>query len=181
MIEQTLILIKPDGVKRGIIGKIVSRLEDTGLKVCAMKMIWPDDKLAQNHYPLEEEWAKNVFEKAKSTAEKEKRKFIHKDPLKFGEKIQSALREYIKESPVVAMVIKGPHAIEIVRKLVGHTEPRQAVPGTIRADFTSVESYEISDANNRAVRNLIHASDSPETAKREISLWFSPNEIHDYE
>lgn len=181
MIEQTLVLIKPDGVKKGLIGKIVARLEDTGLRVCAMKMIWPDDKLAKNHYPLEEQWAKSVFKKAKTTAEREKRKFEHKDHMKFGERIQSALREYIRESPVVAIVIKGPHAVGIVRKLVGNTEPRQAIPGTIRADLASVESYEISDAQNRAIKNLIHASDSIESAKREISLWFTPKEIHEYE
>jgi len=180
-IHQTLILIKPDGVKKGIIGKIVSRLEDTGLRVCAMKMVWPDDKLAKNHYPLEEQWAKDVFKKSKTTAEKEKRKFEHKNHMEFGEKIQSALREYIKEAPVVAMVIKGPHAVEIVRKVVGNTEPKQATPGTIRADFISIESYEIADKHNRAIRNLIHASDSIENAKREIALWFKPEEIHEYE
>jgi len=179
MIEQTLVLIKPDGVKRGIIGKIISRLEDTGLKICAMKMIWPDSELAVKHYPLEEEWARGVFDKAKSAAEKEKKKFEFEDHQKYGKFIQDSLKDFIKESPVVAMVIKGSHAIELVRKITGPTEPRQAPPGTIRGDFASV-SYEISNKNKKAVRNLIHASDSPKTAKKEISLWFSPNEIHEY-
>ena len=109
--QQTLVLIKPDGVKRGIIGKIVGRLEDTGLRVCAMKMIWPDDELAKKHYPLDEDWAKQVFKKSKDSAVKEKRKFEWKNHMEFGENIQSALRNFIKEAPVVAMVIKGPHAV----------------------------------------------------------------------
>ena len=180
MTEQTLILIKPDGVKRGIIGKIIARLEDTGLRVCAMKMIWPDDERAKEHYPLDEEWAKNVYAKANDSAKKEGRKFKFKSYMEFGENIQSALREYIKESPVVAMVIKGPHAVEIVRKLVGATEPKQAMPGTIRGDFISIESYQTADSEGRAVRNLIHASDSVENASREINLWFGKDEVHEY-
>jgi len=178
--QQTLVLIKPDGVKRGIIGKIVGRLEDTGLRVCAMKMIWPDDELAKKHYPLDEDWAKQVFKKSKDSAVKEKRKFEWKNHMEFGENIQSALRNFIKEAPAVAMVIKGPHAVEIVRKLVGSKEPKQAMPGTICGDFISIESYEIADANKRAVRNLIHASDSVENANREINLWFKKDEVHDY-
>ena len=178
--QQTLVLIKPDGVKRGIIGKIVGRLEDTGLRVCAMKMIWPDDELAKKHYPLDEDWAKQVFKKSKDSAVKEKRKFEWKNHMEFGENIQSALRNFIREAPVVAIVIKGSHAVEIVRKLVGSTEPKQAMPGTIRGDFISIESYEIADANKRAVRNLIHASDSVDNANREINLWFKKDEVHDY-
>lgn len=180
MIQQTLILIKPDGIKKCLIGKIISRLEDTGLKVCALKMVWPDEELAEKHYPLEEEWARGTFEKARLTAEKDGRAFKPKDYMEFGGKIQSALREYIKESPVIAIIVKGPHAIEIVRKIIGNTEPRQSPPGTIRGDFASIESYQISVSENRAVRNLIHASDSVENAKREIELWFESNEVHDY-
>ena len=181
MMEQTLILIKPDGVKRNLIGKIISRLEDSGLKVCALKMVWPDAKLAEQHYPLDEEWAKAVFKKTKTAFEKENKEFEFSDYKKYGKFIQDSLKEFIRESPVVALVVKGPHAIEIVRKMVGVTEPRQAAPGTIRGDFASIESYERSNADKRAVRNLIHASDSPENAQREISLWFSKDEIHDYE
>ena len=108
------------------------------------------------------------------------KEFEFSDHIQYGQFIQDSLKNFIKESPVVALVIKGPHAIEIIRKMVGATEPRSALPGTIRADFASIESYEISNAGNRAVRNLIHASDAPETAKREIALWFKPSEIHDY-
>ena len=180
MIEQTLILIKPDGVKRGLIGKVISRIEDTGLKVCALKMVWPDDKLATEHYPLDEKWAKSVFDKAKNAAEEENKKFEYVNYKAYGKFIQDSLKNFIKESPVVAMVIKGPHAIELIRKMVGPTEPRIAPPGTIRGDFSSIESYEICNKSKRAVRNLIHASDSLETAEREIELWFKKDEIHDY-
>lgn len=179
MTEQTLVLIKPDGIKRGIMGKIISRLEDTGLKVCAMKMVWPDDELAERHYPLEEKWAKGVFKKAKTTFKKEGREFGYKDYKEYGGFVQSKLRNFIKQSPVVAMVIKGPHAVEIVRKVIGNTEPRQAAPGTIRGDFASIESYENANGDRRAVKNLVHASDSPKTAEREIDLWFDKDEVYE--
>ena len=178
--QQSLVLIKPDGVKRCIIGRIISRLEETGLKICAMKMIWADENLAKNHYKLDEEWAKNVFIKTKKTSEKEGKPFPYKDYLEFGKLIQSWNMNFLKEGPVVAMVIEGPHAIELIRKLVGSTEPRQAAPGTIRGDFASIESYAVANNKERVVKNLIHASDSEENGKREIALWFSPKEIHSY-
>lgn len=181
MIEQTLVLIKPDGVKKAIAGKIISRFEDTGLKIAALKMVWPDHKLAEKHYPLEEEWAKGTYEKAKTAAEKTNTEFKHKNHMEYGKFIQDSLKEFITESPVIAMVLEGPHAIEIVRKIVGPTEPRQAPPGTIRGDFISIESYAIADTGKRAVRNLIHASDSKINAEKEIKIWFSKGEIHKYQ
>ena len=179
-IQQTLILIKPDGVKRGLIGQIITRIEDTGLKLCALKMIWPDGELAEKHYPLDEEWAQGVFDKAKGAADNDGKKFEFSDHKEYGKFIQDSLKDFIQESPVVAMIIKGPHAIEIIRKMVGATEPRSAAPGTIRGDLASIESYEIANKGKRAVRNILHASDSPKSAKREIELWFTPEEIHDY-
>jgi nucleoside-diphosphate kinase len=180
MIEQTLILIKPDGVSKKIVGKIITRFEDMGLKIVAMKMITVDDKLTKEHYYLDEEWAKGVFEKTKASYEKEGKKLKEKTPKEMGEKIQSFLTDFIKEGPVVALVLEGPHAVELTRKVVGSTEPRSATPGTIRGDFASVESYSMADSKERAIRNLIHASDSVENAKREISLWFSADEIQSY-
>ncbi len=179
-IEQTLVLIKPDGVKKNIVGKIISRFEDTGLKIAAIKMVWADKELAEKHYPLEEEWAKSAYEKSRQAAEKSSREFKFKNHLDFGTFIQNTLKDFITESPIIAMVLEGPHAIEIVRKIVGPTEPRQAMPGTIRGDFISIESYTTADTGKRAIRNLIHASDSKENAKREIQIWFSKSEIHDY-
>ncbi len=177
MNEKTLILIKPDGVKRNIIGKIISRFEDTGLKIIAMKMIHVNEEHAGKHYPLDEEWAKKVFDKTKLVYEKEGREMKHKNYMDWGEEIRKRNIDFIKEGPVIAIVLEGPHAIEIVRKIIGHTEPRQAIPGTIRSDFISIESYVVSDAEGRAARNLVHASDSVENANREINLWFKKNEI----
>lgn len=180
MEEKTLILIKHDGVVRSLIGKIISRLEDIGLKIIGMKMVWADEELAKNHYILEEEWAKNVFEKTKKTHEKEGKPFHYKDHMEFGEMIQKWNSDFLKEGPIVSMAIEGPHAIEIVRKIVGSTEPRQASPGTIRGDFAMTESYQLADSKKRVLRNLVHASDSSSNGKREIALWFKNNELHKY-
>jgi len=178
--QKSLVLIKPDGVKRCIIGRIISRLEETGLKICAMKMIWADEKLAKNHYKLDETWAKNVFEKTKAGYDKEGKTCPYKNHMDLGKTIQKWNMEFLKEGPVIAFVVEGPHAIEIIRKLVGSTEPRQATPGTIRGDFASIESYAVADAKKRVIKNLIHASDSEENANREIALWFHPDEVHNY-
>ena len=180
MAEQSLILIKHDGVARGLIGKIVQRLEDIGLKISAMKMIWADEKLAKKHYKLDEEWAKNVHDKTKEVYDKIGKKWPYKDHMHIGETIQSWNMRFLQEGPVVAIIIEGPEAVEIVREIVGNTEPRQANPGTIRGDFAKLESYQIGDDKQRVLRNLIHASDTPENAQHEISLWFKPEEIHSY-
>ncbi len=175
--EKTLLLLKPDTVRKSIVGKIISRFEDAGLKIVGMKMIWADKKLAENHYFLDEEWAKKIFEKTKAGYAKEK-EFPYKDHLDIGRTIQKWSMEFLMEGPVIAVVLEGPHAIDIVRKLIGSTEPKTATPGTIRSDFASVESYIVADADKRGVRNLIHASDSVDNANREISLWFSEKELY---
>jgi len=178
--ERTLILIKPDGVVRGIIGRIISRFEDSGLKLIAMKMIWADEALAKKHYHLDEEWMKQAFEKTRVTAEKEGRVMEFKDPLHLGTTLQKWNMEFLCENPVVAIILEGYHAIELARKIVGSTEPKQSPPGTIRGDFASVESYAVANKKKRVLRNLIHASDSVPNAEREISLWFSKSDIHNY-
>lgn len=178
--EKTLVLIKPDGVARGLMGRIISRFEDIGLKIIAMKMVWADRGFAEKHYPLDEDWAKKVFEKTKTTSEKEGKPFPHKDHMEFGGMIQRWNVDFLVEGPVVAMVIEGPHAIEIVRKMTGTTEPKQSSPGTIRGDFAMIESYHVANSQERVFRNLVHASDSQETADKEIALWFKKEEIHSY-
>lgn len=178
--ERSLILIKHDGVLRGLIGRIIQRIEDIGLKITAMKMLWADEKLAENHYFLDKTWATNVYEKTKKTREAAGEPFPFKDAMEYGKLIQSWNKNFLKEGPVIAMVVEGPHAIEIIRKIVGSTEPRQANPGTIRGDFAMIESYALANDKERVLRNLIHASDSKENAEREISLWFSKSEIHKY-
>jgi nucleoside-diphosphate kinase len=138
--EQTFIMIKPDGVQRGIVGTIFSRLERKGLQLQALKMIKIDRQLAETHYG--EHRVKPFFE---------------------------PLVNFITSSPVIVSVWNGEKAVQIVRKLVGATRAEEAQPGTIRGDFVITTTY-----------NVIHASDAPETAKREISLFFKPEEIHEY-
>jgi len=180
MQQRTLVLLKPDSVKRHLIGKIISRFEDTGLKIIGMKMVWADEKLAEAHYKFDEEWIKSVYEKTRSVYEKEGKEMPYKEPHELGKIIQRRNMNFITEGPVIALILKGPHAIELVRKMIGATEPRSAVSGTIRGDFASVESYPIADADSRVVRNLVHASDSPENAELEIKLWFKPEEIYEH-
>lgn len=176
-VERTLVLVKPDGVSRSLTGEIISRVERTGLKVVAMKMVRADENLLDKHYALVEDWAKELMRKSKSAAEKEGREFSFTDYMEFGALIQGRLKNTLKEGPVVAMVLEGQHAVSMTRKLVGATEPKQAVPGTIRGDFL-LDSYEIADKEDRAVRNLIHASSDVKEAEREINLWFGEGEIH---
>ncbi|MEI6731485.1 MAG: nucleoside-diphosphate kinase [archaeon] len=178
--EKTLVLLKPDAIQRSLMGKIITRFEDTGLKIVAMRLIWAEEEIARNHYPLDEEWAKGMFEKTKASYEKAGKKVPYKTHVEMGKTIQKRLVTFLKESPVLALVLEGPHAVEIVRKMVGSTEPKSSAPGTIRGDFSSVESYAISDKKERAARNLIHASDSVENAKREIAVWFTEKEIYNY-
>ena len=178
--ERTLVLLRPDTVKRAISGRIITRFEEVGLKIVAMKMVWADKAMAEKHYFLDEDWAKKVFEKTKAGYEKEGKEMKYKTHMELGKTIQSWNMKFLTEGPVIAMILEGNHAIELVRKMIGSTEPRSAAPGTIRGDFASTESYPVADTNSRVMRNMAHASDSIETAKREISLWFSPKEIHSY-
>ncbi len=150
MIEKTLVLVKPDGVKRGYIGEFVKRFEQRGLKIVGMKMVWIDRNFAKKHYSAHV-----------------KKSFYKK------------LEDFIISGPVVAIVIEGVHAVEIVRKIVGSTEPKSADMGTIRADFAHV-SYTYADSKGMAIKNLVHASGTSAEAAEEISLWFKPEEIHDY-
>lgn len=178
--EKTLVLLKHDSISRGLVGKIITRFEEIGLKIIAMKMILPDENLAKNHYQLDEEWAKNVFDKTKASYEKDKKDFPFKSHMEFGGQIQSWNMQFLREGPIIALVLEGSHSIEIVRKLVGSTEPKSSPPGTIRGDYAMMESYAVADSKNRVMRNLIHASDSVKSADREIALWFTAKEIQSY-
>jgi nucleoside-diphosphate kinase len=177
-IERTLVLIKPDGVNRNLSGKIIDRFENSGLNIKAMKLVQASIDIVKNHYPLNEEWAKSVFNKTKIAYEKMNRPMEYKGHLELGKIIISRLQKFLLQGPVVAIIIEGENAILKVREMVGHTEPKQASPGTIRKDFAPNESYELADGENRALRNLIHASDAQDTALREINVWFKPEEIH---
>ncbi len=155
MIERTLILLKPDSVRRGLVGEILSRFERAGLKIVAMKMQWVDEEFAKKHYREEDIVPRR------------------------GEQVWRNLLSFITEGPVVAAVLEGVEAVEVVRKMCGSTEPKKAAPGTIRGDY-SHHSFALSDEKGTAVRNVIHASSSKEDAELEVKVWFKPEEIHSY-
>ena len=177
--EQTLVLIKPDGVQRSLIGEIIRRYERTGLKLAALKFFIPSEDLVKKHYLSDESWMRKVGEKSIAAYEKKGQKPPFSDPLKCGESVLGRLIKYLISGPVVAMVWQGNQAVGVVRKITGGTEPLNSDVGTIRGDFT-IDSYDLGDADERAIRNLIHASGSPAEAEKEISIWFSENEIIKY-
>ncbi|OGL73910.1 hypothetical protein A3E39_03965 [Candidatus Uhrbacteria bacterium RIFCSPHIGHO2_12_FULL_60_25] len=179
-LEQTLVLVKPDGVSRGLVGEIITRFERIGLKITAMKMILPKHGDVDRHYELTEEWMQGVYEKAKKKYADLGQKFPYSDHKSYGESIKTGLVEFLKSGPIVAIVLEGEQSVALVRKLVGATEPMSAPPGTIRGDF-SLDSYALSNAQNRPLRNLIHASGTVEEAKKEVAIWFTDAELHHYE
>jgi nucleoside-diphosphate kinase len=159
-IEQTLFIIKPDGVERGVIGKIITQLEERGLKIVGMKMTTADKQLADKHYGgLGERLNKRGLE---------------------GDKIQAQMIDFLLSGPVVAMVIEGVKAVEYVKRLAGATYPNESEFGTIRGMFAHVTRLHANESD-RAVRNLVHASDPAEHPEREIALWFTPEELVDYQ
>lgn len=176
MMEQTLVLVKPDGVQRGLIGTIIGRLERVGLKVVAMKMLQPTREQADKHYALTEEWMMAVYTKAKTKMEANGEPFPYPDHISYGTSIKNGLVTFLASAPVVAVVFEGEQAVSMTRKVVGATEPASAVPGTIRGDY-SLDTYALSNAQNRPIRNLIHASGTLDEAKFEIPLWFAASEI----
>jgi nucleoside-diphosphate kinase len=176
MMEQTLVLVKPDGVQRGLIGAIVSRLERVGLKVVAMKMLQPTREQTDKHYALTEEWMMGVYTKAKTKMEANGETFPYADHIAYGTTIKNGLVEFLASSPIVAMVLEGEQAVSLVRKITGATEPASAAPGTIRGDF-SPDTYALSNSQNRPIRNLVHASGTLDEAKFEIPIWFTSAEL----
>ena len=177
--ERTLVIIKPDGVQRSLIGEIIKRFERVGLKLVALKMIIPEKEQVEKHYLVDPNWKRNVGEKAIEAYKKKGMEPPTENPEEAGEKVLEGLKKYMTSGPVVAMVLQGAHACAIVRKLVGGTEPLSSDVGTIRGDFV-LDSYQMADTDGRAVRNLIHASGNPEEAEKEIPVWFRDNEILNY-
>ncbi len=153
-VEKTFVMIKPDGVQRGVIGELITRFEKVGYKIIAMKMIHVDEDFAGKHYYDVEE--------------------------RHGKKIWNDLVNFITSGPVVAMVIEGVNAIANVRKMVGATEPTSALPGTIRADYAHM-NYPRADGKGVAIMNLIHASANQKDVDHELHHWFSESEFVDYE
>lgn len=177
--ERTLVIIKPDGVQRTLIGEIVGRYERSGYKIVAMKMLVPTAEIVEKHYTLDPNWKRNVGEKAISSYVKKGQTPPANDPIEVGNMVVERLKKYFTSGPVIAMVWQGAHVVEVVRKITGGTEPRSSDVGTIRGDFV-IDSYQMADTDDRAIRNLIHASGSVEEANNEINLWFSPDEIIKY-
>jgi len=177
--EKTLVIIKPDGIQRGLVGDIIKRYERSGLKIVALKLTVPSEKLIDAHYSTDSEWKQKAGEKAIAAYRKKGKTPPSEDPMVVGQTVFNNLLKYLTAGPVVAMVWQGMHAVEIVRKITGGTEPLTSDVGTIRGDLT-IDSYAMADFDGRAVRNLIHASGSHTEAEAEIKLWFKPDEILNY-
>ena len=177
--ERTLVVIKPDGIQRSLIGEIIKRYERSGLKLLGLKMTVPTPELIEKHYLIDPEWRVKTGMKTIESYKKKGKTPPSEDPLKITEIILANLKKYMTRGPVIAMVWQGMHAVGVVRKLTGGTEPLTSDVGSIRGDFT-IDSYEVSDVDGRAVRNLIHASGSPEEADKEIALWFHNAELVEY-
>lgn len=154
--EKTLIILKPDAVKRQIVGEIITRFEKTGLKIVGVKMIQPSREEYHHHY-----------------------EGISKMVSRRGEAAFEATLKAMQEGPVIAMVLEGIEAVSIVRKIVGTTEPKAAAPGTIRGDYSHI-SFDYSQKTNSGIPNLVHASGDPDEAKQEIAHWFNIDEMFEY-
>lgn len=165
MIQQTLVLIKPDGVKRNLIGEVISCFEKAGLKVIKLKMLIASQELAEKHYPADEDYLRSVGEKSQAAGDKVL------DVLEQGRKIINSMRTFLISGQVVAAVLEGEDGIALARKVTGYTDPQSAEKGTIRGDLGQDSILE-ANKESRPVYNLVHASGNPEEAEKEINLWF---------
>ncbi len=181
--ERTFMLVKPDGVKRGLIGECMKRIEQRGLKIIGMKLIHASEEQARKHYPGSEEWLRGMGGKTLETYQKygkdAKAELGSDDALVIGKMIYTWNTDFLTSGPVLALAISGIHAIDMVRKIVGKTIPAFAEMGTIRGDF-SVDSPVLANDGKRAIHNLVHASGDPGEAEHELKHWFKAEEIHDY-
>ncbi|OGL86396.1 hypothetical protein A3I40_01365 [Candidatus Uhrbacteria bacterium RIFCSPLOWO2_02_FULL_48_12] len=177
--ERTFVLIKPDGLQRTLVGEIMRRYERLGLKLVGIKMLVPTAEHIEKHYTLHPGWKKAVGEKSIESYIKKGKKPPSDNPLVVGEQVIERLKKYLTSGPVIASVWQGAHAVGIVRKVTGGTEPLSSDVGTIRGDFV-LDSYQMADTDDRAIRNLIHASGSVEEANAEIPHWFKKEELVNY-
>ncbi|MFQ6014600.1 MAG: nucleoside-diphosphate kinase [Anaerolineae bacterium] len=181
--EQTLVLIKPDGVKRGLTGKILARFEEAGLKIVALKMVQASRQFVENHYPNTPEWIRGMGQKTLGSYRNEGKDPFEEvgtdDPMAIGEMIKQWNIDYLTSGPIVAVVLQGVHAINVVRKMCGNTIPFNAEPGTIRGDFSTASPI-IANALKTSIKNLIHAAGNPQEAKHEIRHWFPESDFCDY-
>jgi len=181
--ERTLLLIKPDGVKRGLTGEIVRRIEMRGFKIIGIAMTRATRDQIEGHYENNEEFLENLGQKTISTYEKYGIDVMEEmgtdDAVTIGRQVRSWLVDFMLSGPIVKIAIKGVHVIEGIRKLCGNTMPSLAEMGTIRGDF-STDSAACANRDHRTVRNLVHASGSHAEAEKELAYWFMPKELHDY-
>lgn len=177
--ERTLVVIKPDGIQRSLIGEIVKRYEKIGLKLVGLKMLVPTTEFIEKHYTLDPEWRRITGEKRIKAAKDKGEKPPSEDPFEITNIVLEKLKKYMTSGPVIAMVWQGAHSVELVRKITGGTEPRTSDVGTIRGDFV-IDSYNMADDDGRAVRNLIHASGTVAEAENEIRHWFNESELMNY-
>jgi len=177
--ERTLVIVKPDGVQRGLVGEVIKRYEKVGLKLVGLKMGVANEEKIEQHYTLDPEWRRITGEKTIESYKSKGMQPPSEDPLEITAVILKNLKTYMTSGPVVFMVWQGAHAVKIVRKITGGTEPLSSDVGTIRGDYV-LDSYQMADVDSRAVRNVIHASGSPSEAEAEIAHWFDKSELIDY-
>jgi len=181
--ELTFLMIKPDGVRRGCIGDVIQRIEKTGLKIVALKMMIASQKKIDGFYPSDPDWITRVGGKTLATYKKFGYDAISElgteNPLEIGKQVREWLMTFMTSGPVVPMAIKGAHAVSKIRKLAGATMPTDAEFGTIRGDY-SFDSAAAANRDKRAVFNIVHATETPEEANRELSYWFTPEEMCEY-
>lgn len=176
-------LIKPDGVKKGLIGEVIKRFEQRDLKIVALEMFQPTLKMIDEHYPTDMAWIERLGHKTLTTYEKyhidPKKELGSDDPKELGKMVREWLLDYMTSAPLVRMVVQGVHAVDMVRKIAGPTLPYAADMGTIRGDF-SIDSPAIANSEKRAVANILHASETAAEAEHEIKHWFGKAVIHEY-
>lgn len=181
--EKTFVLIKPDGVRKGLIGEVIRRFEQRDLKIVALEMFMPTREMIHDHYPKDEAWIERLGNKTLGTYEKygidAEKELGSKDPKVLGKMVRDWLLDFMTSAPLVRMVVQGTHAVDVVRKIAGPTLPYMADMGTIRGDY-SIDSPAIANSEKRAVANILHCSETPEEAEHEIKHWFGKSPIHNY-
>lgn len=181
--ERTYVMMKPDGVRKGLIGEVIKRFEQRDLKVVMLEMFMPSREDMDNHYPKDEAWIARLGEKTSTTYEKYgydlMKDFGSTDKLTIGKDVRGWVIDYMTSAPLVKMVIEGVHAVDMVRKISGPTLPYLADMGTIRGDF-SADSPAVANAEKRAVENILHASETPAEAEHEIKHWFGDKQPFKY-
>jgi len=181
--QKALLIIKPDGVQRGLCGTILKRFEQVGLTVIGLKFKTADTKTVEAHYPTTDVWFGKVGQRTLTNYAKKgidvKKQFGTEDPIEIGKIVKKWLVTFFQESPVLIVAVEGYETIEIVRKISGNTIPILAAPGTIRGDF-SHDTIDLANAQARPLRNIIHASDSIDDGDKEVHLWFNDSELFSY-